>query len=94
MYILDALWRGEVTPMERYFKPDSHYRCLAGRAHEVYMKVYNELSEEGKQHYDELEKIRSEMESINEEEVFIEAFRMGAQIILDIVGTGQKTAGE
>ena len=85
MYILDALWRGEITPSERYIQMSSHYRCLAGKAHTVYEKIYNELSEEGKQYFDELEKIQSEMDSLNDEEVFITAFRMGAQMILDII---------
>ena len=94
MYILNALWRGEIAPMERYAKPDSQYRCLAAKAHEAYTKIYSELSEEGKLQFDELEKIRNEMGSISEEEVFVEAFRLGAQMILDIVGTEQKPAGE
>ena len=94
MYILNALWRGEISPMERYAKPDSHYRCLAAKAHEAYTKIYSELSEEGKLRFNELEEIRNEMGSISEEKVFIEAFRLGAQMILDIVGTEQKPAGE
>ena len=95
MYILDALWRGEITPNERYAKPDRDYRRLAARAHEAYVKIRNELTEEGKQYFDELEQIQNEMNSISEEEVFIDAFRLGARMILDIIGDDQqKTAGK
>ena len=95
MYILQALWRGEITPNERYAKPDSDYRRLAARAHEAYVKIRNELTEEGKQYFDELEQIQNEMNSISEEEVFIDAFRLGARMILDIIEDNQqKTAGK
>ena len=99
MYILDALWRGEITPNERYTKPDSQYCCLAAKAHEAYVKFRSELTEAGKQYYDEFEKIQNEMNSLSEEEVFIEAFRMGARMILDVIGDyepryQQKTAGK
>ena len=95
MYILDALWRGEITPNERYIKPDSNYRCLANQAKEVYDKFQRELSAEGRNLFDEFQRIQNEMHSISEEEVFIEAFRMGARMILDIIGENpKKMAGE
>ena len=90
MYILDALWRGEIIPWERCIKSSSHYRSLAGQADTVYKKIWNELSDEGKQHFEELQKIQSEMDALNDEEVFIAAFRMGAQMILDVLDISQQ----
>ena len=94
MYILNDLWRGEVTPNEHYIKPDSNYRCLAARLRKESELFRQELSEEGRAHFDEFEKIMNEMRSIKDEELFIEAFRMGARMILDIVSEYQQdTAG-
>ena len=94
MYILNDLWHGEITPSERYTKPDSNYRCLAARMRKESELFRQELSEEGKAHFDEFEKIMNEMRSIKDEELFIEAFRMGARMILDIVSEYQQdTAG-
>ena len=98
MYLLNALWRGEIAPNEYYTKPDSNYRCLAARLRKESELFRQELSEEGKAHFDEFEKIMNEMRSIKDEELFIEAFCMGARMILDIISerqdqTQQDTAG-
>ena len=99
MYILDALWRGKIMPNERIIKPDSDYRRLAAKVTEECEKFRSELSPEGKKHFNEFEMLQNELNSISEEEVFIEAFRMGARMILDIIGDyepcyQQETAGE
>ena len=99
MYILDALWRGKILPNERTIKPDSDYRRLADKLTEECEKFRVELSQEGKMHFNEYEMLQNEMNCISEEEIFIEAFRMGARMILDIIGDyqpryQQKTAGE
>ena len=95
MYILNALWRGEITPNERYIKPDSKHRCLADKITAECEKFRSELSPEGNTHFLEYEMLRNELASLSEEEVFVEAFRMGARMILDIIGENtQKTAGE
>ena len=89
MYILHDLWRGEIAPYERTTKPDSQMRCLAARGRKESELFQCELSEDGKAHFDEFELIMNEIQTIKDEELFIEAFRMGARMMLDIVDTVQ-----
>ena len=50
-----------------------------------YAKNTNELSEEGKEHLEAYERLMLEAQSIGDEETFIEAFRLGARMMLDVL---------
>ena len=45
-----------------------------------------ELTEEGKAHFDAYRDAQIELSVVAEKEVFIEAFRLGARMMLDVVG--------
>ena len=56
MYVLDELWRGEITPSERGYRKDSPYAALVRQANETADIFYKELSPVGKKAYGDLYK--------------------------------------
>ena len=86
MYALDKLWRGGISPSERYCNKDSEYKRLLHRLCEESEKVSSELSSEGKKAFEEHKQIQLALIGISEEDIFINAFRLGARMMLDVVG--------
>ena len=86
MYVLDELWRGEITPSERGYRKDSPYAALVRQANETADIFYKELSPVGKKAYDEHSTQESKLADISECDSFIRGFRLGARMILDVVG--------
>ena len=86
MFVLESLWRDGLTPNEKYTRRGSKYHQLMQELCEEESKIIVELSEEGKTHFTAYQDAQSELSSIAEQEVFIEAVRLGARLMLDIVG--------
>lgn len=80
--ILKSLWRGQINPSERFFERDSEYSRLNHRLGILSDQLLLMLSDEGKQCFEEIEQIIYDMESISEEETFIQGVRLGAQMML------------
>ena len=85
MYMLNALWRGQISPNEKYTQYNAEYKRLSAQIREEYRAISNELSEEGKAHLEAYERLVLEAHSIGDEETFVEAFRMGAKMMLDVL---------
>ena len=85
MYMLNALWRGQISPNEKYTQYNAEYKRLSAQIREEYKALMNELSEEGKEHLEAYERLMLEAQSIGDEETFIEAFRLGARMMLDVL---------
>ena len=86
MYELERLWRNGLSPSERYCDKNSEYKKLLRSLCEESNKVAAELSTEGKQAFEEHERIQLALIGISEEDVFINAFRLGARLMLDVIG--------
>ena len=86
MYVLEELWRGEITPSERGYRKDSPYAELVKQANKTAYIFYQELSEVGKKAYDAHSTQESQLADISECDSFIRGFRLGARMILDVVG--------
>ena len=86
MYVLEKLWRNGLSPNERYCNGDSEYKKLLHSLCESSNKVSAELSPEGKKAFEEHENIQLSLIAISEEDVFVNAFRMGARMMLDVLG--------
>ena len=89
MFVLDKLWRDGISPNEKYTRKGSEYHKILLRICEEGDKVSEELSEKGKSHFDAYRDAQVELSLVAEREVFIEAFRLGARLVLDIVGEYQ-----
>ena len=85
MYVLEKLWRVGISPSDRSINKDSEYKNLLRKLCEESEKVSSELSSEGKRAFEEHERIQLALIGISEEDVFINAFRLGAKIMLDVV---------
>ena len=86
MYVLKDLWHGNVSPSERFIRSESEYQQTSYKLCKELDLFYNQLSPEQKKQYDELEKLQFELINISEEDTFIVGFRLGARMILDVVG--------
>ena len=87
MYVLDKLWRGKLSPSEQCVKADSEYSMLRQSLAQKGRQLSAGLSEDGKRLFQEYQEIQERMSSISEEDVFVNAFRIGVGMILDAVGT-------
>ena len=86
MFVLESLWRDGLTPNEKYTRKGSEYHRLLEELCEEEDKITAELSEDGKKSFTAYREAQSKLSAISEQEVFIEAVRLGARLILDIIG--------
>lgn len=89
MYILEELWRGEISPNEKFMGENGTYRKQLKQLSEVRKKLSSALDDDGQAYLKEYEQIQVDLASIENREMFIEAFRLGAKIILDVVSEHQ-----
>ena len=86
MYVLDKLWRGELSPNEPCVRYGSEYSEIRHKATELSKAIVSGLSEEGKWMYQEYQELRERMAYISEEDMFVNGFRIGVGLLLDAVG--------
>lgn len=86
MYILENLWDGKITPNEKFLRTDTEYKKESHKLCEEIDLFFKDLSDEKQKHYEELEKLQYKLFDISERDTFIVGFRLGARIILDVVG--------
>ena len=89
MFVLDKLWREGISPSERYTRKGSEYHHILLRLCDEGDKLSEELIEKGKKHFEAYQQAQIDLSVVSEREVFIEAFRLGARLVLDIVGEYQ-----
>ena len=86
MYVLDKLWRGELSPNEPCVRYGSEYSEIRHKATELSKAIASGLSEEGKRTLQEYQELREQMAYISEEDMFVNGFRIGVGLLLDAVG--------
>jgi len=86
MYILDDLYWGHIVPTDKIVKENSEYRRLQKRNVELDQMLREHLNQEQKDIMKELEQTQVGMMSIMEQDMFIGGFRLGARVILDVLG--------
>ena len=86
MYVLDKLWRDGISPSERYVRPGSEYQKTSTRRNEEMERLLELLSPEAKEQMEVVETLRYDLAMLSEEDVFIYGFRLGARLMLDIMG--------
>jgi len=89
MLILHKLWQEGLSPSERFLKQDGQYSKTLTQLCLEEDKLRAELSDRGNQSLESYNHIMGELHAISEEAIFIEAFRLGAQFIMDIVSDYQ-----
>ena len=89
MYVLDKLWRGEITPSERLVRSGSDYQKASSQRNAEMKRLLELLSPEAKEQLEVVETLKYDMTMLSEEDVFIYGFQLGARIMLDVMGTHQ-----
>ena len=86
MYVLKDLWRGNISPTERSVRPGSDYKKASAEICEQIDRFLESLTPEGKKQLKAISDLRNDMALMGEEDAFIYGFRLGAKMIMDVVG--------
>jgi len=86
MYVLEDLWEGKITPSDRGYRKGSPYAELVRQSNESEDIFYKDLSAVGKKAYETHCEQQGRLDDISECDTFIRGFRLGARMILDVVG--------
>ena len=85
MAMLKKLYNGKINVVEKAIKKGSEYDKLSILSPDVEDKLVETISKQEKQLYEKVLELRFKQEDILLEEVFIEGFRIGAQIMLEVL---------
>ena len=85
MTVLENLYSGNIHPAEKYVKKGSRYHKLTSQQMELLEELRPKLDKEQKQLLDKVESKALELCSVAEEERFIDGFRLGALLVLEII---------
>ena len=86
MFVLQELWRGNITPSERFVRSGSEYKKIAGKLSDEMDRLMEAISPEARKQLENIGNLRADMTVLANEDVFIYAFRMGARLMLDVLG--------
>ena len=86
MYILEELWAGKFSPVDRAIQEGSPYQKISKES-AVWMEAFRkELSPDGKTAFDRYYNSQMALWDISEKDAFIRGVRLGAGFILDVLG--------
>ena len=86
MYVLEKLWRGEISPAERCIRRGSKYQQASVAFCEEMDAMLNELPSDVRKRLEELSDLKSDINLMENEDFFIYGFRLGAGMVLDVIG--------
>ena len=89
MYILEDLYTGNVRPGERSFKQNSQYSRALAQAVESGDELSKSLTEEQKKLFEAYMDAQREVNILTDCETFIYSFKLGAKLMLDVLGNGE-----
>ena len=85
MFVLDKLYRGNISPVENYPKDNEAYVEAFQELIDAQYALQKMLSSEAQLQFEKITELERIVDGITEEECFIEGFRMGVQMILDVL---------
>ena len=86
MYVLRELWRGEISPTDRLVRQGSEYQQRAAEVRKQMIEFAAILSPEDKERMEAINDQKHDLSMIEEEDMFIYGFRLGARMMLDVIG--------
>ncbi len=86
MYVLRELWRGEISPTDRRVRQGSEYQQRAAEVRKQMADLAALLSPEVKERMEDINDQKHSLAVLAEEDVFIYGFRLGARMMLDVIG--------
>ena len=95
MDVLRELWRGDISPTDRRVRQGSEYQQTAKEVREKMGEFLEMLSPEARERLEAINDLKSDLSVMANEDYFLYGFRLGARMILDIIGDyeGQFEAG-
>lgn len=95
MDVLRELWRGEISPTDRRVRQGSEYQQTAKEVREKMGEFLEMLPPEAREQLEAINDLKSDLSVMANEDYFIYGFRLGARMILDVIGDyeGQFEAG-
>ena len=95
MYVLKELWWGNISPTDRQVRQGSEYQQTAKEVREKMGEFLEPLSPEARERLEAINDLKSDLSVMANEDYFLYGFRLGARMILDIIGDyeGQFEAG-
>ena len=85
MFFIDKLWGGEITPSQKAIRKDSDYHKLLHKIACAVSAFEENLDENSKVRFREIEQAQNKLNDIENKETFIEGFRLGAGMVLDVL---------
>lgn len=85
MNILEELYYGNIVPNEKCAKLDDEVKELLKLLNRNEEKLLVTFSEEQKINFEKYKDCNREISEISEREIFLNGFRLGARIIIDVV---------
>ena len=86
MLVLEQLWRGNISPADRFVKRGSEYQRISTAYCELIDKLLEGFQPEAKEQWEASEELRRQMTTTEQEDAFVCGFRLGARTMLDVVG--------
>ena len=86
MFVLEDLWMGKVDPSARHFHQNSEYHKLLKELCDLGEQITAELTPEGKKKFLHHGDVQNLIIGIGEQDAFIDGFRLGARLLLDVIG--------
>lgn len=86
MCILKELWRGNIAQVERPVRTESDYKKISLEACKQMDRLLEKMTPEEKKQLEDINDLRIDMSLLAEEDSFIRGFRLGARIIIEVVG--------
>lgn len=78
-----SLWLGEVRPGERSVRKDSEYHHLVYLLSDLTERLRSRLNDDEKELLEKILDLENEMQSISDEELFIDAFQLGVRLAVE-----------
>ena len=85
MFFIDKLWGGEITPSQKAIRKGSDYHKLLHKITCAVSAFEEGLDENAKVRFREIEQAQAKLNGIENEETFIEGYRLGTGMILDVL---------
>lgn len=85
MSILKSMWNGKILPQKKNYQSNEKFKRIREQMQDEYTLLIDEMSEAGKLHFENYEYLAMEIQTICDEENFVEGFRLGAKMMLEIM---------
>ena len=83
--VLEELWYGNICPNEGYRKTTPEVKELMGYIADHHEALLGMLTYKQKEKFEKFDDCWDELTDINEREIFVYAFKLGARIAIDVL---------